>query len=110
MPVGATVPYTGNPCWTAKGRAARPRLFRGRGGRKRNPNTERPPTLRESGAVRAERGRLSRVTMDDDERSGGAQHAKGWSGDGQRSIAAVAEQRSDECDGADDGSDGVQDA
>ena len=47
--------------------------------------------------------------MGDEERSAKAQ-AKGWSGEGQRSVAAVAEKRSDGCDEADDGSDGVQDA
>eukprot|EP00665_Eupelagonemidae_sp_cell47_P013347 gene13347-biopygen12094 len=55
-----------------------------------------------------EPGRISRA-MGDEERSAKAQ-AKGWSGEGQRSIAAVAEKRSDGCDEADDGSDGVQDA
>eukprot|EP00665_Eupelagonemidae_sp_cell47_P012083 gene12083-biopygen10729 len=68
------------------------------------------PSFAERGAVRAEPGRLSRATMGDDERSGGAQQAKGWNGEGHGSIAAVAEKRSDECDRADDGSDGVQDA
>eukprot|EP00665_Eupelagonemidae_sp_cell47_P013677 gene13677-biopygen3561 len=47
--------------------------------------------------------------MGGEERSANAQ-AKGWSGEGQRSVAAVAEKRSDGCDGADDGSDEVQDA
>eukprot|EP00665_Eupelagonemidae_sp_cell47_P014077 gene14077-biopygen11296 len=48
--------------------------------------------------------------MGDDERNGGALQAKGWSGECQRSVAAVAEKTSDECSEADDGSDGVQDA
>eukprot|EP00665_Eupelagonemidae_sp_cell47_P016558 gene16558-biopygen9325 len=91
-------------CWRHP-RPARARLFRGRRMRQRNPNTERPPALRESGA---EPGRVSRA-MGDEERSAKAQ-AKGWSGEGQRSVAAVAEKRSDGCDDADDGSDGVQDA
>eukprot|EP00665_Eupelagonemidae_sp_cell47_P017904 gene17904-biopygen7277 len=47
--------------------------------------------------------------MGDEERSAKVQ-AKGWSGEGQRSVAAVAEKRSDGCDEADNGSDGVQDA
>eukprot|EP00665_Eupelagonemidae_sp_cell47_P017706 gene17706-biopygen8963 len=47
--------------------------------------------------------------MGDEERSARAQ-AKGWSGEGQRRVAAVAKKRSDGCDEADDGSDGAQDA
>eukprot|EP00665_Eupelagonemidae_sp_cell47_P004207 gene4207-biopygen6174 len=72
-------------------RAARPRLFRGRRRRQRNPNTERPPTLRQSEDVQAEPGRLSQETMGDEERSAKEQQAKEWSGEGQRSVAAVAE-------------------
>eukprot|EP00665_Eupelagonemidae_sp_cell47_P015764 gene15764-biopygen5446 len=58
----------------------------------------------------SERTGLCGLSLGDDEWSGGARHAKGWSGQVQRSVAAVAEKSSDECEGADDGSDGVQDA
>eukprot|EP00665_Eupelagonemidae_sp_cell47_P012735 gene12735-biopygen7328 len=71
--------------------------------------------LRRCGATQAKR-LLSQEPLawatkpGDDERSGGAQKAKEWSGQVQRSVAAVAVKRSDECDGANAVSEGVQDA
>eukprot|EP00665_Eupelagonemidae_sp_cell47_P016476 gene16476-biopygen4169 len=52
----------------------------------------------------------SRWAMEPHKRFGAAAQAKGWSGEGPRSVAAVAEKRIDGCDEADDGNDGVQDA